>query len=129
MVSPDSTPIPVNVTPDAQVFGFTLAVAVLTVLLFGAVPAFYATRLELTPSLKEGRGIVTTAAHGLFSRALIVGQVALSLVLLVGAGLFLHSLSNLPDVNTGFDKKNIAVVSVDPDSVGYQVNARLENMM
>ena len=56
-------------------------------------------------------------------------QVASSLVLLVGAGLFLHSLVNLMDVNTGFDKKHVLVASIDPGSVGYQVDTRLENMM
>ena len=129
MVSPESTPIPMNIAPDTRVFVFTLGTAMLTVLLFGTVPAFYATRLDVAPSLKEGRGIVTSAAHNLFSRALIVCQVASSLVLLVGAGLFLHSLMNLMDVNTGFDKKHVLVASIDPGSVGYQVDTRLEIMM
>ncbi|MGC2660758.1 MAG: ABC transporter permease [Bryobacteraceae bacterium] len=129
LISPDSAAIPVNVAPDAQVFALTFAIAVLAVLLFGTLPAFHSTRLQLTSSLKEGRGIVTTTLQNLFSRGLIAGQVALSLVLLVGAGLFLHSFANLMDVNTGFDKQNVVAVEIDPGSVGYQVDARLESMM
>jgi predicted permease len=129
MVSPESSQTFLNVSPDAHVLGFTIGVAMLTVFLFGTVPALYATRLELAPALKEGRGVVTASAHNFFSRGLIIGQVSLSLVLLVGAGLFLHSLANLMSLDTGFDKRNVLIVGIDPGSAGYNVDARLENMM
>src|SRR5580704_2644626 len=129
MVSTGSTTLPLRVTPDAQVLGFTLVVAVLTVILFGTAPSFYATRLDLVPSLKEGRGTTPGRSRGPLARGLIVGQVALSLVLLVGAGLFLRSLVNLTNVDTGFNKQNVAMTSFDVVGTGYQQDARLEAFM
>jgi predicted permease len=129
MVFAELHPAPIRVTPDAQVLGFTLGITMFTVFLFGTAPAFYATRLELGPSLKEGRGAIVAHTRNRLTRGLVIGQVALSLMLLVGAGLFLRSFANLINVDTGFDKQNVLVMGVDPGAAGYQVNARLENMM
>ena len=126
--SSEFLPIRANVLQDAGVLGFTLTVAMLTVLLFGVAPAFYATQLELAPTLKEGRGTVGAARNRL-SHALVVGQVALSIVLLAAAGLFLRTLLNLMNVDTGFDKKNVLNIEISPNAVGYRVGPRLENMM
>ncbi len=128
MVSPASQPIPIRIAPDASVLGFTVAVGLLTVLLFGVTPAFYATQLELAPALKEGRGVLG-AARSRLPHVLIAGQVALSLALLAAAGLFLRSLVNLMNVDTGFDKKNVLNIEIAPNAVGYRVGPRLENMM
>jgi predicted permease len=87
--------IPLDLTPDYRVLSFTLSVTVLTALLFGIAPALRATRLELTPSLKDGRGGSTASVRGTLSRSLIVSQIALSILLLAAAGLFLRSLRNL----------------------------------
>jgi predicted permease len=129
MVSTGSQPLPIRVAPDAAVLGFALAATILTVLLFGTAPAFYATRLDPMPSLKEGRGAAHAPRRNRLARGLVVGQVALSLVLLVGAGLFLRSLAKLMDVNPGFDKENAFVMSVDPGAAGYKLDDRLESMM
>ena len=129
MVAPSSQSLSINLAPDARVFAFTMAITVITVMLFGIVPALVGTRLQLTPSLKEGRGIVTAPGHSRFSRVLIAGQVALSLILLAGAGLFLRSFENLMNVDTGFDKHNVLILGDDPNAAGYLVDARLENMM
>ena len=129
MASIGSETLPVSVTPDAKVLGFTLLVAMLTVVLFGTAPAFYTTSFELVPSLKEGRGTTATRSRNRLARALIVGQVALSLVLLVGAGLFLRSLVNLTNIDTGFNRQNVLTTSFDPDGAGYQQDARWENVM
>jgi predicted permease len=129
MVSTGPDPLPMRLAPDAQVLGFALAVTILTVLLFGTVPAFRATRLELAPSLKEGRGITGGPMRNHLARGLIIGQVALSLALLAGAGLFLRSLVNLMNVDAGFDRQNALVVGIDPLGAGYQNGARLEDMM
>jgi predicted permease len=129
MVSTGGETIQLSVSLDAQVLGFTALIATLTVLLFGGAPAFYATRLELTPSLKEGRGTTSAQSTSLLARGLIIGQVALSLVLLVGAGLFLHSLINLTNIDTGFNKQNVLMTSVDAIGAGYQEDSRLESMM
>ncbi|HXB67203.1 MAG TPA: ABC transporter permease [Candidatus Acidoferrales bacterium] len=129
MVSTGPDPLPVRLAPDAPVLLFALGVTVLTALLFGTVPAFRATRLELAPSLKEGRGITGGPMRNGLARGLIIGQVALSLALLAGAGLFLRSLVNLMNVDTGFDRQNVLVMGVDPIGAGYQSDPRLENMM
>jgi predicted permease len=113
LATPGPNPVPLNLTPDLAVLGFTLGVTVLTALLFGTLPAFRATGLEFTPALKDGRGSSSTTTRGALARSLIVGQVALSVVLLVVAGLFVRSLINLSDVHTGFDKHNVLVFSLD----------------
>jgi predicted permease len=129
MVSAGSGPAPISVTPDIAVLGFSALVAVFTVLLFGTVPALSATRVELVPSLKEGRGTTSSRSRSRLARGLIVGQVALSLVLLAGAGLFLRTLVNLTNVDTGFNKQNVLTTSVDPDGAGYQEDARWNGVM
>lgn len=129
MLGPSSQSVSIDVALDAPVLGFALAISMLTVLLFGTAPAFYATRLELAPTLKEGPGILAAPARILFSRALVIGQISLSLVLIAGAGLFLRSFLNLMNVNAGFNKENVLIFGIDPNAAGYRVNARLENMM
>jgi predicted permease len=129
MVSAEPEPLPLRVTPDFHVLGFTLLIAALTVLLFGIAPAFRATQLEMVPSLKEGRGTTASRSHNRLANSLIIGQVALSLVLLVGASLFLRSLVNLTNVDTGFNKQNVLMTSMDPVGAGYQENADWESTM
>lgn len=121
-------PIPIRITPDAAVLCFTMAITMATVLLFGMVPAFSATRLELTASLKDGRGAGTEPVRSRLARGLIVAQVALSLVLLAGAGLFLRSLDNLMHADLGFDKQNALIFGIDASSAGYRPDAHLENI-
>lgn len=129
MVSTGSTAVPLDVTPDLQVLGFALLIAIVTVMIFGTVPALYATRLDLAPSLKEGRGTIPVHARSKLARGLIVGQVALSLVLLAGAGLFLRSLMNLMNVDTGFNRQNVLLAEIDPSGSGYQEDEKLERLM
>jgi predicted permease len=128
LVSTGTGSTPLEIAPDMQVLGFALAVTMLTVLLFGAAPALRATRVDLASSLK-GRGIVGSAPRNRLARGLIAGQVALSLALLAGAGLFLRSLINLMNVDTGFDKRNVLVTDIDPEAAGYRADMRLENLM
>src|SRR5262249_2820310 len=105
-------------TLDMQVFGFTLAVSLLTGALFGLAPALRATRLDLSSALKssmgEGRGGSRLALH----KGLVVAQVALSLFLLIGAGLFVRSLRNLKNLDAGFDRENVVIFGLDTGS-GY----------
>jgi predicted permease len=114
-----------NVSPNLRVLGFTLALTIFTALLFGVTPAIRATRLDLTRSLKQGRGIAAPASRISLARALIVAQIALSLVLLAGASLFLRSLVNLTKVDTGFNKQNVLVLSLDEYTAGLLLDARL----
>ncbi|MGH9583095.1 MAG: ABC transporter permease, partial [Bryobacteraceae bacterium] len=128
MVSSGPKTLPLNVAPDARVLAFTFLVSLATALLFGSAPALRATRIDLTPALKEGRGAVSAASRGGLAKMLIVFQVALSLVLLIGAGLFLHTLVKLTNVDTGFNKENVLLFSIDPAAVGYKEDSRLTNV-
>jgi predicted permease len=129
MVSTGAELLAIRVSPDPAVLGFTGGVAFLTVLLFGTVPAFQATRFDLVPSLQGGRSVISAPTRSRLARGLVVAQVTLSLVLLAGAGLFLRSLSNLFNLDTGFDKRNVLVMNMDPAAAGYLPDARLESMM
>jgi len=129
LLSMKSAPPALHVEPDWRVLVFALAITLLTVLLFGTVPAFRATRLNLPASLRAGRGVTGGPARNRLARGLIVGQVALSLALLTGAGLLLHNLINLINVDTGFDKRNVVLTSIDAGGAGYHEDVRLENMM
>ena len=129
MVSTGSELVPIRVTPDAAVLAFTMAVTVFTVFLFGTAPALRATALNLAGSLKAGRGAIAAGARNRLARGLVVSQVALSLVLLAGAGLFLRSLANVTDVNVGFDRQNVLRMHVDAGAAGYSRDERLSSLM
>jgi ABC-type antimicrobial peptide transport system permease subunit len=120
MAAPGPDPVPLDISPGLTVLGFTLAVTVFTALLFGMLPALKATRLELTPALKEGRGGGTASSRSRLARSLIAGQIAVSVVLLVAAGLFLRSLIKLTSIDTGFDKNNVLVYWNGPPLVLQQ---------
>jgi predicted permease len=109
-----------DVQPDARALVFTGLLSVLTALLFGLAPALRASRTDLIPALKEGgRGAESGGSRQRLSRGLIVVQIALSLVLLVGAGLFLRTLRNLHSIDLGFERENILLVKLDPSHSGY----------
>ncbi|HVA16704.1 MAG TPA: ABC transporter permease [Candidatus Dormibacteraeota bacterium] len=109
---------------DLRVLAFTVAVSLLTGILFGIAPAFRGARVDLMPSLKEGEGSSTSGGHAgkWFSvgNALVVAQVALAIVVLVGAGLLVRTLDNLRSVDLGFDAHNIVIFSIDPTLAGYK---------
>ena len=128
MVSSGPEPLPLKVAPDATVFAFTFVLACLTTFLFGTLPALRATRIDLTPALKESRGSVVIASRNRLSGGLVVSQVAFSLVLLIGAGLFLRTLVNLANVDTGFNKENVLLFAIEPQAVGYKEDSRLVNL-
>jgi len=120
MVSGGLETLPLNVDIDLRLLGFTFGVTVLTAVLFGTVPAFRATRLQLTESLKDGRGPQSGVSRSRLARTLVISQVALSLILMVGAGLFVRSLINLNNVDTGFNKANVLRLQIDSNSTGYK---------
>ena len=105
---------------DMQVLLFTLAVSIATGILFGLAPAIQASRPDLVAELKE-KTAVPTGSNRLFSlrNLLVSSQVALSLVALVGAGLFLRSLQNAQRISPGFDAEHLAVLSIDLGAQGY----------
>jgi putative ABC transport system permease protein len=98
---------------NAPVFGFTLAIALLTGLLFGLVPAWQSARLEVTEALKEGGRTSGGARRNRTLSLLVVGEVAITMVLLIGAGLLINSFVRLQQVSTGFDEKNLLTARID----------------
>jgi len=120
MVSGSEDTIPLNVSLDLRLLSFTLAVTVATAILFGTIPAFRATRLQLTDALKDGRGPAGANTRNPLARALVISQVALSLVLMVGAGLFLRSLINLNNVDPGFNKADVLRLQIDTNFTGFK---------
>jgi predicted permease len=119
MASTGPQPLPLDVTPNARILSFTLFASLLSAIIFGMAPALRATRFELIPALKDGRGDAAMT-RSLLGRALVVSQVALSLLVLVGAGLFVRSLINLRNVDTGFNQQNVLLLQPATDSVGYK---------
>jgi predicted permease len=105
---------------DWRVLGFTLALSLLTGIIFGIAPAWRATKVDLAPSLKDNSRGSSAASRSLLSRGLVVTQVALSLLLLVGAGLFLRTLLNLQRVEPGFNTRNLLLFGVQPGLIGYK---------
>ena len=126
MVSAGPQTLPLDVAPDGRVLLFTLLVSLATPLLFGMAPAWRAARVELNSSLKNGRS--TGPVQSPLAKALIVAQVALSLVLLIGAGLFLRTLVNLTNVDMGFNKNSVLLFQIEPASVGYKEDAGLARL-
>ncbi|HKC89197.1 MAG TPA: ABC transporter permease, partial [Blastocatellia bacterium] len=120
---PQQTRDVLDVAPDARALMFTLAVSVLTGLLFGLAPAWQATRINLTSSLKDQTGASAGRSRMALNKLLVVTQVALSLFLLIGAGLFVRSLRNLRTLDAGIDYENIVQFSIDPGG-GYDVAQR-----
>jgi predicted permease len=111
---------------DARVLAFTACTSLLTGLLFGLVPAFRVTKTTLAPALKEqGRGLVGLRQRLPVAKLLVVVQVALSLVLLIGAGLFVHSLWNLRNLDAGFRADGVLTMRVKPDQSAYTEARRL----
>jgi predicted permease len=125
LMSSGPEPITLHVRPNLGVLGFTAAVSLLTGILFGLAPALRGTRLDLTPALKEGAarivggGAQPSGRRQRLSKALVVLQIAMSLLLMIGAGLFIRSLTNLENENVGFDRRNILLFTVDPTQADY----------
>ncbi len=109
--------------PDARILLFSIGMALATVLLFGVAPALQAATVDLVTTLKDLAGAATggtTSAR--FRKALVSGQIALSFLLLMGAGLFAKTLSNLKSIRTGFESaRTLVSFQVDPAKNGYRV--------
>ncbi len=115
-----------NARLNLRLLGYSLAVSLLTGLLFGLAPALQAVRCGVAPALKEqSTGISTGGSRSRFRRGLIVLQVAISLLLLVGAGLFTRSLANLLHTDPGFRADRLVAFTIDPGLSGYPGERRL----
>ncbi|MFY9801487.1 MAG: ABC transporter permease [Candidatus Acidiferrales bacterium] len=110
---------------DVRLLAFTVVLSLFIGILFGIAPAFRSARVNLTPALKEGGGSSANSGHFggkwlSIGNALVVVQVALAIVVLVGAGLLVRTLKNLRNVDVGFDSHNILIFAIDPALIGYK---------
>jgi predicted permease len=105
---------------DLRVLAFTMLLSMVTGIVFGLAPAWRSTKVDLTPTLKDSARSSSSASRSLLSRGLVVLQVALSLLLLIGAGLFLRTLLNLQSVEPGFNTRNLLLFGIQPGLVGYK---------
>lgn len=115
LMSHAGAPLSLSVQPDIRVLLFTLLVSVGTALLFGLAPAWRAARLKIECTRSHGK----SGSRSRLGKALIVLQIAVSLVLMIEAGLLVRSLENLKDFYPGFNKENVLLFSVDPGTIGY----------
>jgi predicted permease len=114
-----TTPLTISSVPDGRILLFALAVTMATGVIFGLVPALQATKPNVAGTLKDQAGAVVGGGSVSMRKILVVAQVTLSLILLIAAGLFIRSLSNLKDLDPGFRTKNLMAFHVDPSLNGY----------
>lgn len=119
LVAGGRTPVSLPLHLDTTVLAFTAVVSVVCGLAFGTVPAMLATRLDSYPVLKQGSG-TETQARKRSGRVLVAGQVAISLLLIVSAGLLLRTLDRLQQTELGFDHKHLLTFRVQPGLNGYK---------
>jgi len=105
---------------DGRLLAFSAGVTLLTAVLFGLAPALQSFKVGVATTLKSESGSIA-GGHAFVRRALVAGQIFLSLVLLVGAGLFWSTLSNLRDADPGFNTENTLVFAVEPQTSGYSL--------
>jgi predicted permease len=128
LISTGPTPLSLGFEIDWFVLAFAIGVSFATGILFGIVPAIRASRVDVNTSLKEGKAGMALPKRVAFGRALVAGQVALSLALLVTAGLLLRSFRNLVTIDTGFNRQNVLLFKVDSEASGYKPDQRLANV-
>ena len=123
---PGDSPLTISSTPDWRVLAFALAVSLLTGILFGLAPALQSTRPELAGTLKDQVGSIAGGTSVGLRKMLVAAQVSLSLLLLIGAGLFIRSLSNLKDLDPGFRVTNLVTFAVNPTMNAYRPERSLD---
>jgi predicted permease len=110
---------PISSVPDVRVLVFALGVTLLTTLVFGLAPAIQGSRADIAPSLNDRVGSEAGGKQVLLRKLLVAGQVALALLLLIGASLFLRTLTNLETSGPGFSTEHLVTFRVDPSLNGY----------
>jgi macrolide transport system ATP-binding/permease protein len=115
---PGEQNVPINASPSAAVIGFAFGLSLLTGLVFGVAPAWIAAQAQPADALRSGTR-TTTGGASVLQRSLVILQAALSLVLLVGAGLFAQSLNKLQSTNMHLDSKNRYIIHINPQAAGY----------
>jgi len=129
MVRGSAPTVHLDLQPDCRVLAFTAGVTVLTAILFGLIPAIRLTRVDLTPALKASNQQIQSESMRIrfsVTKLLVVAQVAVSLILLVAAGLFVRSLVRLSHVNLGYNRENLLLFRVDSSGAGYRGAAKTQ---
>jgi predicted permease len=116
----DSQGLKISTVPDLRILLFTIAATVLTGLLFGLAPALQSTKPGIVHTLKDQASGVVGGGHVRLRKTLVAAQVTLSLLLLIGAGLFLKSLNNLRTLGAGFPAERLIGFNLDPSLNGYK---------
>jgi len=135
LLSSSWEPAPMTTRFDLRIFGFTAAVTMLTGILFGLAPAWQATRTEVNAGLKDSATTTTRRRKGLAGRSLVVLQVALSMLLVVGAGLFTRTLVNLNKTHLGFEPGGVLLFELQAPESRYpapkdvMVHGRIEEQI
>ena len=122
LTSTSASPGAFSTEMDLRVLAFAFGVSMFSGILFGLAPAMRSMRVDLTPALRKGAGKISSTGRGQFrfGDALVVAQVALSVVVLVGAGLLVHTLENLERVDPGFSTQNLLNFGVDLSLSSYK---------
>lgn len=120
LVSSGHSPVFLPLAIDGHILAFTASISLFAAFLFGIAPALRSTRLELVQALNHTATIASGSPRQGLSRVLVVAQVAVSLLLLISAGLFLRTLRNLRSMDLGFNPENVLVFSTNPQLIGYQ---------
>ncbi|WP_263359304.1 ABC transporter permease [Acidicapsa ligni] len=115
---PGEQNVPIHAGPSLEVVGFAFAVSLVTGILFGVAPAWIAAQAKPADALRSGSRTTATGAS-LLQRTLVILQAALSLILLVGAGLFSQNLNKLQSMDLKLDSKNRYMVHINPQAAGY----------
>src|ERR1035437_6043649 len=113
--------VALDVHTDARMLGFTAVLAMVTGILFGLAPAWRAARVEVASTLKENsRGVMGGGRRISLGKVLVAAQIAISLLLLIGAGLFIRTLRNLRNVQLGYAREKLVLIDIDATSAGYK---------
>ena len=119
-------PLVLSTTPDWRILAFNLGVSLLTGIIFGLAPALQSTRPQVAGTLKDQVGSIVGGTSVKLRKVLVTAQVALSLLLLIGAGLFIRSLKNLKSLDPGFQTGNLIGFAIDPPMNGYKPDRALD---
>jgi len=119
---PSSVPMALSSSPDWRVLVFNLGLSVLTGVLFGLVPALQSTRPDVSGTLKDQANAAAGGISNRMRKSLVIAQISLSLLLLIGASLFIRSLQNLKNIDPGFKTANLLAFKINPQMNGYSAD-------
>ena len=121
LMSHSASPIQLSVGLDARVLAFTALASLIAVVIFGLAPSWRTSRLDLSQAVKQStQGAAAAQGRSRFGEGLVIPQIALSLVLLVGAGLLVRTLQTLKNFFPGFDQQNVLLFDIQPGMIGYK---------